>query len=344
MAIIGTAGAQLFVSRGKAIGMIATATAQPSLAELQAFLPEWKDFETFYVQTLRSTIYRNNWLLEKLGHFLLRRSGKKVRPLLLLYTAKAAGQVTMLSHVGAALIELLHNATLVHDDVVDDSDYRRGFFSLRALWGNRIAVLFGDWLLARGLLLALRYEAPQLLYYTSEAVEALTEGELLQLKRMRSASISVPEYFEVIEKKTAALFRAACAMGAWSAEAPQSIIDTAAEMGRLIGIAFQIRDDLLDWGDSHLTGKPTDADRRQKRFTLPLLWAFAQLSAAQRQVLLKAPFPTARRLLEESGALAYAESVLNTYAKEAYELAQRLPASHSVPMEGLIHLLLYRSQ
>ncbi|MEN3039943.1 MAG: polyprenyl synthetase family protein [Bacteroidia bacterium] len=314
-----------------------------TLRELYSALPEWSEFESFYAQTIRKVVYRDSWLLEKLGSFILRRSGKKVRPLLLLYTAKAAGQITPLSHVGGVLIELLHNATLVHDDVVDDSDYRRGFFSLRGLWGNRIAVLFGDWLLARGLLLSLRYKAPELLYYTSDAVESLTEGELLQLKRMRTGSVSVEEYFEVIEKKTAALFRAACQMGAWTAKAPSAIIDTAAEMGTAIGIAFQIRDDLLDWGDSQHTGKPTDADRQQKRFTLPLLWAFSQISSTEKRTLLKAPFPTARRMLHEVGAFDYAESVLRTYAERAHRLASALPNSSSIPMHALMDMLIFRS-
>lgn len=322
----------------------APVSSRLSLSQLRAALPEWTVFEAFYAKTLRSAVYRDSWLLEKLGGFVLRRSGKKVRPLLLLYTAKAAGGVQELSHVGAALIELLHNATLVHDDVVDDSDYRRGFFSLRGLWGNRIAVLFGDWLLARGLLLALRHNAPELLYYTSGAVEALTEGELLQLKRMRSGSASETEYYEVIEKKTAALFRAACSMGAWSAEAPEPVIETAARLGNAIGIAFQIRDDLLDWSESQTTGKPTDADRQQRRFTLPLLWAFSQVSPAERRSLLRAPFREARRQLEALGAFAYAESVIDRYAREAYELAARLPDAPAVPMNALIDLLIYRSQ
>lgn len=321
-----------------------TVSTRPSLSELRAALPEWGAFEEFYAQTLRSAVYRDNWLLEKLGGFILRRSGKKVRPLLLLYAAKASGEVSHLSLLGATLIELLHNATLVHDDVVDDSDYRRGFFSLRGLWGNRIAVLFGDWLLARGLLLAMRYNAPELLYHTSEAVEALTEGELLQLKRMRTSSISEAEYFEVIEKKTAALFRAACAMGAWSASTTPDVIDHARELGTAIGIAFQIRDDLLDWSESHLTGKPTDADRKQKRFTLPLLWAFGQLSSKERHQLLRIPFSQARRMLDELGAFQYAESVLDQYAKRAYQAAARLPHSQAVPMNALIDLLIYRSQ
>ncbi|MCS7298026.1 MAG: polyprenyl synthetase family protein [Bacteroidia bacterium] len=325
--------------------MIAAPPIQkPSLVELQAALPEWREFEQFYAQTLRSTIYRNNWLLEKVGNFILRRGGKKVRPLLLLYIAKAAGEPSFLSHLGATLIEILHNATLVHDDVVDDADYRRGFFSVRGLWGNRIAVLFGDWLLSRGLLLALRYEAPQLLYYTSEAVEALTEGELLQLRRMRTASLSVEEYFMVIEKKTAALFRAACAMGAWSAGAPPSVIQTASDIGLKIGMGFQIRDDLLDWSDSRITGKPVDTDRRQHRFTLPLLWALAQASPRERALLRQAPFSTARRLLKEMGAFAYAEAVLTQHANEAYALAELLPHASTLPLKSMLEFLIYRSQ
>lgn len=315
-----------------------------SLEALRAALPEWPAFERFYQSLLQTEVYRGRWLLAQLGNFLLRRSGKKIRPLLLLYTARASGTPTQDSLVGAALVELLHNATLVHDDVVDDSDYRRGFFSLRGLWGNRIAVLFGDWLLARGLLVALRYHQPQLLYYTSEAVEALAEGELIQLKRMREASLSVESYFEVIEKKTAALFRAACLMGAWSVGAEEGVLQTAGEMGRQIGLAFQIRDDLLDWSESRLTGKPTDSDRRQRRFTFPLLWALGQASLAERRFLREAPFPLVRRRLAEMGAFQQAEAVLQTYAEQAYALAQRLPHAASLPFRELITLLLYRSQ
>jgi len=315
-----------------------------SIEALRAALPEWPAFETFYQDLLQTEVYRGKWLLARLGNFLLRRSGKKIRPLLLLYTARASGTPTQASIVGASLIELLHNATLVHDDVVDDSDYRRGFFSLRALWGNRIAVLFGDWLLARGLLIALRHHQPQFLYYTSEAVEALAEGELMQLKRMREASLSIEGYFEVMEKKTAALFRAACLMGAWSAGADEETRHIAGEMGRQIGLAFQLRDDLLDWSESHLTGKPTDADRRQRRFTFPLLWALTQVPLTERRFLQEAPFPLVRRRLKEMGAFEQAESVLQAYAEQAYALAQQLPYASELPFRELITLLLYRAQ
>jgi octaprenyl-diphosphate synthase len=323
--------------------MLPTVVDKVSLSSLQAALPEWPLFEAFYAKILRNEVYRRQWLLEKLGGFLLRRSGKKIRPLLLLYVARASGTPTETSLVAATLIELLHNATLVHDDVVDDSDYRRGFFSLRGLWGNRIAVLFGDWLLARGLLVALRYHQPQLLYYTSEAVEALAEGELLQLKRMREANFSPESYFEVIEKKTAALFRAACLMGAWSVEAPEELLSLAAHLGTSIGMAFQIRDDLLDWSESHLTGKPTDADRKQKRFTLPLVWALQQVGRTERRYLTQAPFSEARRRLQEMGAFEYAEAVLTDYARKAYELSQQLPYASTLPLDKLLYLLMYRS-
>ncbi|MCS7188302.1 MAG: polyprenyl synthetase family protein [Bacteroidia bacterium] len=319
-------------------------TEIPSLGILQASLTEWQRFEQFYAHILRENIGRGQWLLHKLSGFLLRRSGKKVRPLLLLYTAKACGQVTEASFIGAALIEILHNATLIHDDVVDKSDYRRGFFSLRALWGNRVAVLFGDWLLAQGLLLSLEHKAYKLLHYTSEAVQALAEGELLQLKKMREASVSLESYFEIIEKKTAALFQAACAMGAWTAESAEEVIHTAAEMGKKIGIAFQLRDDLLDWGDSSITGKPSDADRRQKRFTLPLLWALNQAKSQERHYLLHAPFQEVRNRLHDMGAFEYAESQLGTYVEEAKYLAQQLPHAKEVPLLQLLHVLTYRSK
>ncbi|GIV24110.1 MAG: polyprenyl synthetase family protein [Bacteroidia bacterium] len=318
--------------------------APSTVRALQQTLPEWPAFEAFYQETLYREVYRENWLLAKLGAFLLRRGGKKIRPLLLLYTAKACGQITEKTFVAGTLVELLHNATLVHDDVVDDSDYRRGFFSLRALWGNRIAVLFGDWLLARGLLIALRYQVPELLHYTAQAVEALSEGELLQLKRMREANLSLESYFTVIEKKTAALFEAACAMGAWTSGASADRLLTAQAIGRAIGIAFQIRDDLLDWSESTLTGKPTDTDRTQKRFTLPLLWAAQRLSPTERRALFRAPFREAQRRLHEMGAFAYAEERLREYTQQAQTLAASLPHHHTVPLTQLLHLLAYRSQ
>ncbi|MEN2992789.1 MAG: polyprenyl synthetase family protein [Bacteroidia bacterium] len=320
---------------------MALVTSSPAtLRSLQESLPEWQVFEAFYERLLRTGVYRDNWLLAKLGGFLLRRGGKRLRPLLLLYIAKACGEITEATYVGACLIEILHNATLIHDDVVDDSEYRRGFFSVRALWGNRIAVLFGDWLLAQGLITALRYQQPQLLQYASEAVEALAEGELLQLKRMREANQQLDSYFKVIQKKTAALFQAACKMGAWSVGASEALIERAGAIGQELGIAFQIRDDLLDWQTTERTGKPVDADRRQKRFTLPLLWAFQQATPPQRKVLLHGSFRESKALLEAMGAFAYAEALIEAQTQKAQRLAEALPYAQNLPLAQLFHLLL----
>jgi octaprenyl-diphosphate synthase len=285
------------------------AATRPSLSALRQALPEWPAYEKFYQETLYRDVYRQNWLLKQL----------------------ICGEVTEATFVGATMVEILHNATLAHDDVVDDADYRRGFFSFRALWGNRIAVLWGDWLLARGLLIALRHQQPQLLTYTSEAVEALAEGELLQLKRMREASLTPEAYYEVIDKKTAALFQATAKMGAYSAEAPPEVIALAGEIGLLIGRGFQIRDDLLDWTDAKTAGKPTDADRQQKRFTLPLLWAIPRASTRERKRLLSGSFAEARALLSEMGAFQHAESTLQALYAQAATLAQKLPTSQPGP-------------
>jgi octaprenyl-diphosphate synthase len=319
-------------------------TTTPSLTYLRQALPEWPAYENFYQATLQRDVYRQNWLLRQLMRFLFRQKGKQIRPLTLLYFAKACGEITEVSLVAATLVEILHNATLAHDDVVDDADYRRGFFSFRALWGNRVAVLWGDWLLARGLLIALRYNEPQLLRYTSEAVEALAEGELLQLKRMREANLTLESYYEVIDKKTAALFQATAKMGAYSAGASPEGIELAGAIGLRIGRGFQIRDDLLDWSDSKTSGKPTDADRQQRRFTLPLLWAISRASAPERQILLHGPFPKARTLLSEMGAFHFAETTLESLYQEALTLAQQLPYPNRVPLLSLFHLLLFREK
>jgi octaprenyl-diphosphate synthase len=319
-------------------------TTTPSLTYLRQALPEWPAYENFYQATLQQDVYRQNWLLRQLTRFLFRQKGKQIRPLTLLYFAKACGEITEVSLVAATLVEILHNATLAHDDVVDDADYRRGFFSFRALWGNRVAVLWGDWLLARGLLIALRYNEPQLLRYTSEAVEALAEGELLQLKRMREANLTLESYYEVIDKKTAALFQATAKMGAYSAGASPEEIELAGAIGLRIGRGFQIRDDLLDWADSKTSGKPTDSDRQQRRFTLPLLWAISRASAPERQILLYGPFPKARSLLSEMGAFHFAETTLESLYQEAFTLAQHLPYPNRVPLFSLFHLLLFREK
>lgn len=320
------------------------AATRPSLRTLRQALPEWPAYEKFYQETLYRDVYRQNWLLKQLIRFLFHQKGKQIRPLTLLYFAKACGEVTEATFVGATMVEILHNATLAHDDVVDDADYRRGFFSFRALWGNRIAVLWGDWLLARGLLIALRHQQPQLLTYTSEAVEALAEGELLQLKRMREASLTPEAYYEVIDKKTAALFQATAKMGAYSAEAPPEVIALASEIGLLIGRGFQIRDDLLDWTDAKTAGKPTDADRQQKRFTLPLLWAIPRASTRERKRLLSGSFAEARALLSEMGAFQHAESTLQALYTQAATLAQKLPHPSRIPLTELFHLLLFREK
>ncbi len=321
-----------------------TVTTKPSLSYLRQALPEWPAYTKFHQNTLEQDVFRQNWLLRQLIRFLFRQQGKQIRPLTLLYFAKACGEITEASLVGATMIEILHNATLAHDDVVDDADFRRGFFSFRGLWGNRIAVLWGDWLLARGLLIALRHHQTQLLTYTSEAVEALAEGELLQLKRMREANLTPESYYEVIDKKTAALFRAAAQMGAYSAGASPETIARAGEIGLRIGRGFQIRDDLLDWTDIKATGKPTDADRQQKRFTLPLLWAVARASTAERKLLLTGPFQKARSLLAEMGAFHHAETTLRDLYQELCALSQDLPYPHKVPLVDLFQLLLFREK
>ena len=214
-------------------------------------------------------------LLDSVTNFIIKRKGKQMRPLFVFLSAKICGKVSDLTYHAASLIELLHTATLIHDDVVDDSMQRRGFFSLNALWGNKVAVLVGDYLLSKGLLLSIENNAIDLLRITSTAVREMSEGELLQIEKARKLDIKEAVYFQIIRKKTASLIASACAAGAASTGVDQSLTDDFYKLGELIGIAFQIRDDLFDFGDGD-AGKPQGNDIQEKKMTLPLIRALNQ--------------------------------------------------------------------
>ena len=220
-------------------------------------------------------------LLDSVTNFIIKRKGKQMRPLFVFLSAKICGKVSDLTYHAASLIELLHTATLIHDDVVDDSMQRRGFFSLNALWGNKVAVLVGDYLLSKGLLLSIENNAIDLLRITSTAVREMSEGELLQIEKARKLDIKEAVYFQIIRKKTASLIASACAAGAASTGVDQGLTDDFYKLGELIGIAFQIRDDLFDFGDGD-AGKPQGNDIQEKKMTLPLIRALNQTDAAKR--------------------------------------------------------------
>ena len=226
-------------------------------------------------------------LLDTIMRYIVKRKGKQMRPLFVFLTAKLHGEIVEKTHTAASLIELLHTATLVHDDVVDESNRRRGFFSIQALWKKKIAVLVGDYLLSRGLLTAVDAEAFDLLKLTSRAVKEMSEGELLQIEKSRRLDITEEVYFDIIRRKTASLIAACCACGAASTGGDPDQIDVMWKFGEKTGLAFQIKDDLLDLGDGKRTGKPTGQDIREKKLTLPLIHTLQVADGHARRRLIK---------------------------------------------------------
>jgi len=239
------------------------------LADIQAPIAyEMKEFERKFRALMKSRVL----LLDKIMGYIVKRKGKQMRPMFVFLSAGASGQISESTYRGASLIELLHTATLVHDDVVDNADYRRGFFSINALWKNKIAVLVGDYLLSRGLLLSVDHGDFDLLRLVSDAVREMSEGELLQMEKSKNLDITEDVYFEIIRQKTASLIASCCAVGALSAGAEQPAIDNMKEFGLKIGMAFQIKDDLFDYGSSEI-GKPLGIDIKEKKMTLPLIYS-----------------------------------------------------------------------
>jgi len=236
-------------------------------------------FEDKFKDAMRSSVP----LLDKITTYIVKRKGKQIRPMFVFLSAQVAGEVNDSTHRAAALIELLHTATLVHDDVVDDSNERRGFFSVNALWKNKIAVLIGDFLLSKGLLLSLDNNDFHLLKIVSTAVREMSEGELLQIEKARRLDISEEIYFDIITKKTATLIAACCAAGTASVTNDQQMIEAARQFGTLTGIAFQIKDDLFDFGSGDDIGKPTGIDIKEKKMTLPLIYALNNCSWSEKR-------------------------------------------------------------
>jgi octaprenyl-diphosphate synthase len=218
-------------------------------------------------------------LLDKITHYIVKRKGKQMRPMFVFLTAELLGKTNESTYRAASLIELLHTATLVHDDVVDDSMERRGFFSVNALWKNKISVLVGDYLLSKGLLLSVDNNDFELLRLVSNSVREMSEGELLQIEKARKLDIDEDVYFEIIRQKTASLIASCCACGAQSVSANKNTVETLRKFGETTGIAFQIKDDLFDFGSSSETGKPTGIDLKEKKMTLPLIFALSQSSS-----------------------------------------------------------------
>lgn len=303
-----------------------------------------RSFEDKFRMSMKSNVS----LLDKIMHYIVKRKGKQIRPLFVFLSAKANGGITESTHRGASLIELLHTATLVHDDVVDDAYERRGFFSINALWKNKIAVLVGDFLLSRGLLLAVRNKEFRQLEIVSTAVEQMSEGELLQIEESRNVNLREEVYFEIIRQKTATLIASCCACGAASAGADDERIEHMRMVGENIGIAFQIKDDLFDYGLGGKIGKPTGIDIKEKKSTLPLIYALNQADASSKKRYLGIVKRNSKKKKEvdevidfvlQSGGIEYAEEKMRQIANEAMNGLDHLPESDA--RESLKELVQY---
>jgi len=250
----------------------------------QPILKEIEEFEPRFRASMKSRVA----LLDKIMYYIVKRKGKQMRPMFVFLSAKVFGNTTDSTYRAAAMIELLHTATLVHDDVVDDANKRRGFWSINAIWKNKIAVLVGDYLLSKGLLLAVENEEFELLKIMSNSVKEMSEGELLQIEKARKLDITEDIYYDIIRQKTATLIASCCASGANSVGADKEIVAKMRLFGEYTGIAFQIKDDLFDYGsDGDKIGKPTGIDIKEKKMTLPLIYALNNASDSEKKKVIK---------------------------------------------------------
>ncbi len=282
-----------------------------------------------------SSMFSNVPLINRITHFIVKRKGKQMRPMLIFLTAKLVSKlgVNDRTYRGASVIELIHTATLVHDDIVDDSNFRRGFFSINALWKNKIAVLVGDFLLSKGMLLCIENKDFDLLEYISIAVREMSEGELLQAEKARGLNINEDLYLEIIRKKTATLMATCCAIGAMSVNSNKELVDKLFTFGKLIGITFQIRDDLFDYGDNKI-GKPIGIDIKEKKMTLPLIHVINKVSPNDRSWMLntikkhnknKVRVKQLISFVKEKGGVEYAKKVMLKHKTKALNVILEFP-------------------
>jgi len=290
------------------------------------------EFEVYFSKTMRSEIP----LLKIILNYILRRKGKQMRPLLVFLTARLNGVICEATFVAATLIELLHTASLVHDDVVDNAQERRGALSVNALWNSKIAVLVGDYMLSKGLLISVEKNRYDMLEIVSEAVKSMSEGELLQLQKSRKLNIKEEDYYKIISMKTAAIIAACTACGARSVTGDIEIILTMKDFGENIGIAFQIRDDLLDYEGNGLTGKAPGNDIKEKKITLPLIYALDQSANSKKRHILsivknkkksKSEIAEVIDFVSEYGGMQYAELRMNQYRDKALAILDSYPDS-----------------
>jgi len=319
-----------------------------SIKDIQApIADEMKAFEHKFRQFMKSDVM----LLDQIMNYIVRRKGKQLRPMFVFLSAGVCGPITESTYRGASFIELLHTATLVHDDVVDDSNYRRGFFSVNALWKNKIAVLVGDYLLSRGLLLSVEHNEFELLKIVSTAMREISEGELLQIEKARRLDINEDVYYEIIRQKTASLIASCCAVGACSVGSNTETIQKMHAFGEKVGIAFQIKDDLFDYGEDEI-GKPLGIDIKEKKMTLPLIYALNKASWLEKRKMINIIRNESHKpnkvleviaFVKDSGGLKYAQQVMERYVEEARALLHDFAeSSHRTALEHLVQYTIER--
>ena len=294
---------------------------------------ELAEFEIYFKKAMKSQVS----LLDKITYYLVKRKGKQVRPMFVFFSAKLANEINQATYTAAALVEIIHTATLVHDDVVDDSMKRRGFFSINALWKNKIAVLVGDYLFSTGLNLALQERQFEVLYILNKAIKELSEGELLQIEKARKLDIDESVYYEIIRQKTASLIAASCAAGAASVTEDKETIARIKQIGEWIGMSFQIKDDLFDFGDDNI-GKPTGIDIKEKKMTLPLIYTLKQVTRSEKNEIINTirnhsdDRKKVRKIIDQvkhSGGLEYSNRIMNEYADKAKMALMDFPDSEA---------------
>ncbi|MDH5366939.1 MAG: polyprenyl synthetase family protein [Cyclobacteriaceae bacterium] len=321
-----------------------------SLRDIKApIAKEMTDFE----KKFRSSMKSNVLLLDKIMTYIVKRKGKQMRPMFVFLTAGTCGAISESTYRGASLIELLHTATLVHDDVVDDANYRRGFFSVNALWKNKIAVLVGDYLLSRGLLLSVDNGDYGLLKIVSEAVREMSEGELLQMEKARKLDITEDVYYDIIKQKTASLIASCCAVGAASSGNENGTVEKMKLFGEKVGMAFQIKDDLFDYGNEEI-GKPLGIDIKEKKMTLPLIYALQHADRGDKRRVINTvknhndkpkKVKEVIDFVKKSGGIEYATEIMHKFYNEALEILNQFEDSiYKTSLSQLVQYTIERNK
>lgn len=316
-----------------------------SLSKIKApIAEEMNAFEKHFRDSMKSSVP----LLDKITHYIVKRKGKQMRPMFVFLTAKIFAATNESTYTAASLIELLHTATLVHDDVVDESYKRRGFFSINALWKNKIAVLVGDYLLSRGLLLSVDKGEFELLRIVSNSVKLMSEGELLQIEKARRLDISEEVYFDIITKKTATLIASCCETGAHSVKQSPEVVEKMRLFGEKVGICFQIKDDLFDYGTDDQIGKPLGIDIKEKKMTLPLIYALQNAGKKEKRLIINTvknnnnDEEKVKQVIDfviASGGIEYARQRMIAYRDEALDILNEFPENEA--RESLRSLVVY---